>query len=63
LKGAYILPVPDDADSVAWIGARSYAIYLIHPPVFNATYEIWFQVRQSAKKPAHLRAMALLVTF
>jgi peptidoglycan/LPS O-acetylase OafA/YrhL len=31
-----------------WVGARSYAIYLIHVPAFMATREIWTQVSPGA---------------
>jgi peptidoglycan/LPS O-acetylase OafA/YrhL len=60
---AYILPVPRwMRTALAWIGARSYAIYLIHPPVFNATYEIWFRFGSPQKTLPIYVAMALLVT-
>jgi peptidoglycan/LPS O-acetylase OafA/YrhL len=31
-----------------WVGARSYAIYLIHVPAFMATREIWTRVSPGA---------------
>ncbi len=30
--------------TMAWIGARSYAIYLIHVPVYFAAHELWFRL-------------------
>lgn len=37
----YLLPRSHIKNLFVWVGARSYAIYLIHIPVFFATREIW----------------------
>lgn len=39
----YILPKGLIKSIATWIGARSYAIYLIHTPAYFATREIWFR--------------------
>jgi peptidoglycan/LPS O-acetylase OafA/YrhL len=45
----------------AWIGARSYALYLIHIPAFFFAREIWFRVDDAANNLAiGLTAIALL---
>jgi len=45
-----------------WVGARSYAIYLIHAPAFLAAREIWFRIGpQSSEIPVALTALALLL--
>jgi peptidoglycan/LPS O-acetylase OafA/YrhL len=33
--------------ALAWVGSRSYAIYLIHNPVYWATREIWLRIEPS----------------
>jgi peptidoglycan/LPS O-acetylase OafA/YrhL len=40
----YIFPNGLIKNILIWIGARSYAIYLIHIPAYFATREIWFRL-------------------
>ena len=37
----YICRIPGLAGVLAWLGARSYAIYLIHAPVYRFCFEAW----------------------
>jgi peptidoglycan/LPS O-acetylase OafA/YrhL len=39
--------------ALAWVGARSFAIYLIHNPVFWFTRELWARVRPGAAFDHH----------
>jgi peptidoglycan/LPS O-acetylase OafA/YrhL len=58
----YVLPLFGWLKAVLeWIGARSYAIYLIHPPAFNVTHEVWFRFGSPPKDLMVYVAMALLV--
>lgn len=41
-----------------WIGARSYAIYLIHLPVYLSLHEIWFRTHPMLAHPHGLTAAA-----
>ncbi len=45
-----------------WVGSRSYAIYLIHIPVFYITREIWFRIGEPASprfNPAYLDQLVI----
>lgn len=44
----YLLPKSHIKDIFVWIGARSYAIYLIHIPIFFATRELWHRFSPSS---------------
>ncbi len=45
-----------------WVGARSYALYLIHVPAFFAAREIWFRLGpQTTEIPVALTALGLLL--
>ena len=58
----YVLPVfryPKAA--LAWIGSRSYALYLIHPPVFNLTHEVWFRMGSPPKDAMVLTIMGVAI--
>lgn len=37
----YIFSIPVLSGVLAWIGARSYGLYLIHVPAYRFTYEAW----------------------
>jgi peptidoglycan/LPS O-acetylase OafA/YrhL len=58
----YVLPVPQMLKTgLAWIGARSYAIYLIHPPAFNIAHEVWFRMGSPPKSLMIYVMLALIV--
>ena len=60
--GDYLLPKGPLKTLFMWIGSRSYAIYLIHIPVFCLTREIWFRIGQPASprfNPAYLDQLVL----
>jgi peptidoglycan/LPS O-acetylase OafA/YrhL len=40
----YLMPRGPWKDAMLWFGSRSYALYLIHIPVFFATRELWFRL-------------------
>jgi len=41
----YVLKFPGLIKSIfLWIGSRSYGLYLIHIPIYNMTYELWFRI-------------------
>jgi peptidoglycan/LPS O-acetylase OafA/YrhL len=42
--GDYFFPPGRLKTMLVWIGARSYALYLIHQPAFLMTREIWFRI-------------------
>jgi peptidoglycan/LPS O-acetylase OafA/YrhL len=42
--GDYLVPPGGLKRLLAWIGSRSYAIYLIHVPAYLATREIWYRI-------------------
>jgi peptidoglycan/LPS O-acetylase OafA/YrhL len=52
----YLFPPGRVKQALCWAGARSYALYLIHVPVYFATREFWFRTRPSVLQPstAHL---------
>ena len=59
----YVLPVSKPLKSVlAWIGSRSYGIYLIHIPLYGVAKEIWFRYSQDhVLTAAHALVLALMV--
>ena len=42
--GDYLFPPGRLKNALVWIGARSYALYLIHQPAYLMTREIWFRI-------------------
>ena len=44
-----------------WIGARSYALYLIHQPVYLSLHEIWFRTHPITVHPRGLQALAYIL--
>jgi peptidoglycan/LPS O-acetylase OafA/YrhL len=48
--------------SLCWLGARSYAIYLIHIPVYRANHEIWFRLHPAIFNPSFAHGAALVLT-
>ncbi len=44
-----------------WIGARSYALYLIHQPVYLSLHEIWFRTHPIEVHPSGLQAVAYVL--
>jgi peptidoglycan/LPS O-acetylase OafA/YrhL len=66
----YLMPNSAVKRIMLWIGSRSYALYLIHIPVYFLTREIWFRLEPAGTvfdKAYTLRFLAtaavLLVTF
>lgn len=53
----YLLPEGYFKHALVWIGARSYAIYLIHVPVFFLLRELCFRLGASVTLPAWLLAL------
>lgn len=48
----YALPLRGPAKAVLlWIGARSFALYLVHIPAISLTQEIWFRINQARHLP------------
>ena len=58
----YILPQGRLKQALCWMGARSYAIYLIHIPAFYATREFWFRLRPEVLTPGWGHLALLLGT-
>lgn len=58
----YIFPPGPLKRALCWMGARSYAIYLIHIPVFFATREFWFRLHPTVLEPGATHLAALLAT-
>lgn len=54
----YLLPESAFKDVLVWLGARSYAIYLIHIPVYFLLRELGFRLGEAANLPTW--ALALL---
>lgn len=48
---------------LVWVGARSYALYLIHVPVFFITREIFFRLAQAGIVDGSEHWLRMLVTF
>lgn len=46
-NGEYLFPPGPLKTALVWIGARSYALYLIHQPAYLLTREIWFRLEPS----------------
>jgi peptidoglycan/LPS O-acetylase OafA/YrhL len=55
----YVFPTSRLKDALCWLGARSYAIYLIHLPVYHASMEFWTRVRPTMLQasPLHLAVL------
>lgn len=45
-----------------WIAARSYALYLIHQPVYLSMHEIWFRTHRAGVYPSGLDTLAYILT-
>ena len=41
---SYVMAPGKIKSALIWIGSRSFAIYLLHTPVFHATREIWYRI-------------------
>jgi peptidoglycan/LPS O-acetylase OafA/YrhL len=46
--------------ALCWVGARSYAIYLIHIPMYAATEELWFRLDPRLLQPSKLHSAILI---
>lgn len=57
----YLLPDGWCKRVLVWIGARSYAIYLIHVPVYFLLRELGFRLGSSDDAPLHLPAWLLFL--
>ncbi|MET4279142.1 MULTISPECIES: acyltransferase [unclassified Bradyrhizobium] len=58
----YLLPVPTVITRVmAWIGARSYGMYLIHIPLYGVIKDLWFGYSQSTAQSTIVPALAAIV--
>ncbi|HET9033809.1 MAG TPA: acyltransferase [Dokdonella sp.] len=57
----YLLPTGWCKNLLVWIGARSYAIYLIHVPVYFLLREICFRLGTAQGSPAHPSAWLMTV--
>lgn len=44
-----------------WIGTRSYALYLIHQPVYLSLHEIWFRTHPAAVHPQGLEVLVYVL--
>jgi peptidoglycan/LPS O-acetylase OafA/YrhL len=60
----YVLPVHRSLKAIlAWIGSRSYGVYLIHIPLFCLVIEIWFRYSKfaggSTLDPRYFYALAI----
>lgn len=60
--GDYLLPPGPLKRAACWMGARSYAIYLIHVPAYMAAREIWFRLSPDVLKPGPHHFAILLAT-
>lgn len=58
----YLIPPGRVKRVLCWIGARSYAIYLIHVPAYAATVELWTHLRPSVTRPGLHHAPMLIAT-
>lgn len=60
--GDYLMRKGPLKSLLTWVGARSYAIYLIHIPAFCLAREIWYRIGQPATpsfNPAYLDQLVL----
>ena len=60
--GDYFFPPGRLKQAFCWLGARSYAVYLIHIPAFFATREIFFRLRPNVLTPSWAHLVLLLTT-
>ena len=58
----YLLPPGQLKRFMCWMGARSYAIYLVHIPAFSATREVWYRLHREVFHPTAAHGVALVVT-
>lgn len=58
----YVLPPGRLKQALCWMGARSYAIYLVHQPVNHATVEFWWRADARVLQPGFAHAAILLTT-
>lgn len=58
----YLLPPGRVKRAACWVGARSYAMYLIHIPVYCATIELWTRLRPAVLRPGLHHAALLVAT-
>jgi peptidoglycan/LPS O-acetylase OafA/YrhL len=56
----YLIPPGRLKRALCWAGARSYAMYLIHVPIYSATREFWSRVDPNVLQPSILH-LAILV--
>jgi peptidoglycan/LPS O-acetylase OafA/YrhL len=47
---------------MCWVGARSYALYLIHLPVYHAAVELWSRLNPAVLKSGGGHTLILLAT-
>jgi peptidoglycan/LPS O-acetylase OafA/YrhL len=62
-NGPYILPVSPLRKLLCWVGSRSYAIYLIHIPVFYTVRETIHRTGQKSPEPFLVVTLALAALF
>jgi peptidoglycan/LPS O-acetylase OafA/YrhL len=58
----YVWPAGRLKQALCWLGARSYAIYLIHQPINHAAVEFWFRARPRVLEPSWPNVAILLLT-
>jgi peptidoglycan/LPS O-acetylase OafA/YrhL len=58
----YVLPLAGPFKAVfAWIGSRSYALYLVHLPVFGILSETWFRIGPANADPRYFYAVSIAI--